>query len=155
VGRTSAINGAFRLSGDKNGMRVERGMRLDVDVSTLKSDDERRDNSMRTVGIETDLYPTATFVTTADIVIPAELASAAQATVNVVGDLTLHGVTRSVTIPMRTQYTGGRVEVVGSLSFPWAFFGMTQPNKSYVTVEADPTLEFQVFFDHGLAQPAS
>jgi hypothetical protein len=36
---------------------------------------------------------------------------------------------------------------VGSLSFPWAMFGMEQPNLSYVTVEADPTLELQLFFD--------
>jgi hypothetical protein len=30
-------------------------------------------------------------------------------------------------------------------------FGMDQPNQSYVTVESDPTLEFQLFFDHTAA----
>ena len=57
-------------------------------------------------------------------------------------------VTRPVSIPLQAQHAGGRIEVVGTLSFPWDHFGMKQPNLSYVTVEADPTLEFQVFFDH-------
>ena len=154
VGRTSAITGAFRLSGDRSGMRVERGLRLDVDVSTLKSDDDRRDNSMRTVGIETDLYPTATFVSTTDIVLPPGVVSGGQAAVTVEGHLTIHGVTRPVALALQAQHTGGRIEVVGTYTFGWDQFEMKQPNKTYVTVESDPTLEFQVYFDHESAKPA-
>lgn len=56
--------------------------------------------------------------------------------------------TRTLDVPVQARYDGGRIEVVGTLSFPWTMFGMDQPNLSYVTVEADPTLEFQLFFDH-------
>ena len=48
---------------------------------------------------------------------------------------------------MHAQHAGGRIEVVG-IELPWDYFEMKQPNLSYVTVEADPTLELQVFFDH-------
>ena len=148
VGRTTAITGSFRLSGDRDVLRVEKGMRIDADLTKLKSDEDRRDDHMRTMAIETDLFPTATFVTTSDIVLPAELTAGGRASVTVAGDLTIHGVTRPVALPVQAQHAGGRIEVVGSLSFPWGYFDMKQPNLSYVTVEADPTLELQVFFDH-------
>ena len=148
VGRTTAITGAFRLSGDREVLRVEKGMRIEADLSKLKSDEDRRDDHMRTMAIETDLFPTATFVTTSDIVLPANLTAGGRASVTVAGDLTIHGVTRPVSLPVQAQHAGGRIEVVGSLSFPWAYFDIKQPNLSYVTVEADPTLELQVFFDH-------
>ena len=151
VGRTSAIAGGFRLIGDGAALRVERGMRIDVDVSTLKSDEDRRDDHMHTMAIESAQFPTATFVTTSDLVLPA---AAGEAATTVEGDLTLHGVTRPVSVPVQAQHAGGRIEVVGSLSFTWDQFDMKRPNLSYVTVESDPTLEFQLFFDHGPAAPA-
>lgn len=154
VGRTSAVTGSFRPSGDRTDLRVEKGMRIDVEVSRLKSDEDRRDDHMRTMAIETELYPTASFVTTSDIVIPPAVTTGGQAFVTAVGDLTIHGVTQRVAIPIHAQHTGGRIEVVGNLAFPWDYFGMKQPNLSYVTVEADPTLEFQVFFDHESTQSA-
>jgi polyisoprenoid-binding protein YceI len=148
VGRTTAITGAFRLTGDRDVLRVEKGMRIEADISKLKSDEDRRDDHMRTMAIETDLFPTASFVTTSDIVLPGDLAAGHAVSVTVAGDLTVHGVTRPVSIPVQAQHAGGRIEVVGSVSFPWEYFEMKQPNLSYVTVEADPTLEVQVFFDH-------
>jgi polyisoprenoid-binding protein YceI len=154
VGRTTAITGAFRLSGDRDVLRVEKGMRIEADLTKLKSDDDRRDDHMRTMAIETDLFPTATFVTTSDIVLPADLTAGGRASVTVAGDLTIHGVTRPVAVPVQAQHTGGRIEVVGSLSFPWAYFDMKQPNLSYVTVEADPTLELQLFFDRDASPSA-
>jgi hypothetical protein len=86
--------------------------------------------------------------TTSDIELPSHLTVGGRAPVHVVGDLTVHGVSRAVSIPVQAQCVGGRIEVVGSLSFPWDYFDMVRPDLSYVTVEADPTLEFEVFFDH-------
>ena len=129
-------------------------MRIDVDVSTLKSDEVRRDDHMRTMAIETDLYPTATFLSTSEIVLPAYAAASGQASLTIVGDLTIHGVSRMVSIPLQAQLVAGRIEIVGTLTFVRDFFDMKQPNLSYVTVEADPTLEFQVFFEHESSRSA-
>ncbi|HEV2759792.1 MAG TPA: YceI family protein [Acidimicrobiales bacterium] len=148
VGRSSAVTGAFHLGAEGSVLRVEKGMRIDVDVSKLKSDEDRRDDHLRTMGLETDLHPTASFVSTSDIVLPADVVAGGRASLMVVGDLTVHGVTRPVSLPLQAQHVDGRIEVVGTLSFRWDYFEMKQPNLSYVTVEADPTLEFQVFFDH-------
>lgn len=147
VGRTGAVTGSFRLAAEGDGYVVRSGMRIEVDLTTLKSDEDRRDDHMRTMAIETDRFPTATFVTTADLAVRADGgASTAQAQAR--GELTLHGVTRTVDLPVQARYDGSRLEVVGTLSFPWDMFDMERPNLSYVTVEADPTMEFQLFFDH-------
>jgi polyisoprenoid-binding protein YceI len=142
VGRTGAVTGSFRLDTGREGVLVRSGMRIEADVSTLKSDEDRRDDHMRTMAIETDRFPTATFVSTSDLVMGPGATSAL-----VRGELTLHGVTRTVEVPVQAGFDGGRIEVVGALSFPWALFDMERPNLSYVTVEADPTMEFQLFFD--------
>jgi polyisoprenoid-binding protein YceI len=148
VGRTEAVTGTFELDRSPTGdIVVRQGMRVDVDVSTLASDQARRDEHMHTMALESDRFPTAGFVTTADIVLPAAAASGGPMTLNAQGDLTVHGVTRPVSIPLQAQRDGDRIEVVGSLTLNWAQFGMTRPDLSYVSVESDPTFEWQLFFD--------
>lgn len=150
VGRTEVVTGGLNLAlGQAGSGLIDRGLRVEVDVSTLKSDAERRDDHMRTMAIETDRYPTATFVTTSDILVPSDLVKGGRARMAANGDLTIHGVTRPVAIPFEAQVSGGLIEVVGSYSFGWDVFEMEQPNLSYLTVESDPTLEFHLLFRHG------
>ncbi len=155
VGRTSAVTGRFDLSPDPGGLRVARGMQIVVDVSTLKSDDDRRDTHIHSIALESDTFPTATFVSTEDLVLPAATAATGgRADIVVKGDLTLHGVTSPVSIPLQAQRSDIRIEVVGSFTFGWGQFAMEQPQLSYVSVNDDPTFEFHLFFDPGTARPA-
>ncbi len=60
-------------------------------------------------------------------------------------DLTIHGVTKRVTLPLDVKAGGSQVEVVGSLTFPFSDFGMSAPNVGgIVTVESNPTLEVKL-----------
>ena len=69
---------------------------------------------------------------------------------DVTGDLTIHGVTKQVTIPLDVQLTGGQGQVVGSLKFPFSDFGMSPPSVGgFVTVESDATLEFKLLLARG------
>ncbi len=76
--------------------------------------------------------------------VPAEALDGATVDVTLVGDLTIHGVTKSVSIPAQAQLTAdGQVNVLGSMTFPFSDFGMTPPNiGGFVSVEDDATLEF-------------
>ena len=70
-----------------------------------------------------------------------------QVSATAIGDLTLHGVTKSVSIPLDAVWQGDVIGVVGSLTFPWEDFGMEQPSSMRVVSLADEvTMEFQVFF---------
>ncbi len=146
VGRTGAITGTIQVSMSGSQAVVATGAKFQVDVSKLASDMSMRDNRIRTMGLESNRFPTATFVSAAPIQVAS--ASGAATKAEVTGDLTIHGVTKRVTIPLDTQLNGARIEVVGSLSFPFSDFGMTAPSiGGFVTVENTAKLEFQLFFD--------
>jgi polyisoprenoid-binding protein YceI len=61
------------------------------------------------------------------------------------GDLTLHGVTKSVDIPAKAQLNGNLVRVAGSLSFPFSDYQINAPNiAGFVAVQDTATLEFLI-----------
>lgn len=144
VGRTTAVTG--RMTVDASGDRlVARDLRMEVDLTQLRSDETRRDNRIRTHGLESNRFPSATFVSTADVSVPATAAASQPFATEVEGDLTLHGITRRVTIPVRGEMTGDYAEVVGSLQFPMSMFAIDPPNiGGFVTVEPNATLEFKI-----------
>ena len=93
VGRTSAVTGTFRVERQANGGFTASGARFEVDLTKLQSDEARRDNRIRTQGLESDRFPTATFVSTSPISVPADAVNGSPVKVSAEGDLTLHGVT--------------------------------------------------------------
>ncbi|HMK13324.1 MAG TPA: YceI family protein [Acidimicrobiales bacterium] len=143
VGRTSDVTGTVTIDGPPF---MVSAADLTVDVTTLASDSDRRDGQIKRRGLETDTYPTATFKLTQPVAIPAEALSGSPVTVQATGDMTIHGVTKSVTIPLQTQINGDKIEIVGSLTFPMSDFGIDPPTiAGIVDVESNATLEFQVF----------
>lgn len=148
VGRTSDVSGGFTAE-EADGGVVARDVSFEVDLTTLESDEERRDNRIRELGLESDRFPTATFVATEPVAVPDAVLDGGAGETEVTGDLTIHGVTKRVTIPLQVQQTGAggdpAVEVVGSLTFPFADFDMEPPNVGvFVTVDPDATLEFRL-----------
>ena len=149
VGRTESVTGTVAVTGS-GAQLVADSVNVEVDVSTLESNEDRRDNRIRTQGLESDEFPTATFVSTAPVTLPAGTEAGQAVKAEVTGDLTLHGVTKRVTIPLDVQLTGGQGQVVGSLKFPFSDFGMTPPSVGgFVTVESDATLEFKLLLARG------
>ena len=145
VGRTHDVKGTVTIDGAGDAFTAS-AADLTVDVTTLVSDSDRRDGQIKHRGLETSTYPTATFKLTQPVTIPAEALSGSPVTVQATGDMTIHGVTKSVTIPLQTQVNGSQLEVVGSLTFPFSDFGMEPPTiGGIVDVEPNATLEFQLF----------
>ena len=122
---------------------------LTVDTTTIQSDEGRRDNRLRNEGLQTDQYPTATFVVTQPVDVPAAALSGTATDLTLTGDLTLHGVTKSVEIPAQAQLTDGKMQVAGALTFPLSDFGITAPNVGgfILSIADEGTLEFLVSFE--------
>ena len=93
VGETNAIVGEIVLDADGNPVA---GSRLDIDLRTLKTDETRRDNYLRTNSLESDTYPLATFVLTGVENWSGPLTEGQTVTFQMVGNLTVHGVTKEV-----------------------------------------------------------
>jgi polyisoprenoid-binding protein YceI len=142
VGRTSAITGDAESTGEGDALKITKAS-FKIDVSTLTSDQDRRDQRIRSIGIESDRFPTATFAL-------AEPIALTKQKVDATGDLTLHGVKERVTIPLQVRQSGKSLEAVGELSFPWGDFGMTAPSVAgFVSVEDTATLEFDLKLTQG------
>ncbi len=148
VGRTHEINGTVTLTASGQALTVS-AADFTVDVSTLTSDRSMRDQRIHSTGLESDSYPKAMFTLTRPIAVPAAATSGSQLTVSATGTLTIHGTTKTVTIPLKAQLSGSRMEIVGSLTFPFEDFGMTPPSiAGFVSVRDSATLEFDLFFQH-------
>ena len=144
VGRTSAVTGSATLEASGDALAVAAAS-FEADLSQLESDEGRRDNRIRSIGLESDTFPIATFVLTEAIEVPAEALTGATVDVTLTGDLAIHGVTKRVSIPGQARLNGDRIEVVGSLTFPFSDFGMTPPDVAgFVQVEEDATLELLI-----------
>jgi polyisoprenoid-binding protein YceI len=142
VGRTPQVTGTMTIAGT-----TVPNASFEVDMTTLTTDDGRRDNAIRTQAIETARFPTATFVLTQPISLGSIPADGQQIQVDAQGSLTLHGVTKAVTIPLQAQRKGDVIAVVGSLEVPFSDYSISQPRAAAVlSVEDKGTFEVQLFF---------
>jgi polyisoprenoid-binding protein YceI len=146
VGRTSSITGSMTITQSGSAYTVSAAT-VTVNVNTLTSDRSMRDQRIHQMGLESDRYPTATFVLTTPIDLPAGATTGQVVNVSAIGQLTIHGVTRTVTIPIQARLTGTQVEIAGSITFPFSQFGMTPPSiGGFVTVQDNATMEFDLKF---------
>lgn len=142
VGRTTAITGSLAFDGSKI-----TDVSIEADLSKLQSDRSQRDNALRQQALETNRFPTATFKLTQPIQLSGAPEDGKPVEATAVGDLTIHGVTKSVSIPLQGQLTNGQVVVVGSLDLVFADFSIQQPRAvSVLSVENHGLLELQLIF---------
>jgi polyisoprenoid-binding protein YceI len=150
VGRTDAITGSITVETTGSTSTLTAAT-LTVDTTSIASDKPQRDGRLRNEGLQTDTYPTATFKLTKPVEIPAAALAGTASDVTLTGDLTLHGVTKSVDIPAKAQLINGTIQVAGSIGFPLSDYGMTAPNIGgfIVSIADNGTLEFLVSFSKG------
>ena len=145
VGRTQDVTATLVFDGS-----AITDVQVQADLTSLASDSAMRDGQLKRQALETTTYPTATFLLTQEIALDGVPADGETVTATAIGDLTLHGVTRSVSIPLQGQFTDGFVVVVGSLDIRFADFGIKQPTSPAVLgVEDHGLLELQLIFQQG------
>jgi len=147
VGRTSDVTGSITIVEAGDEAQLSAG-EIAIDTTTIASDEDRRDDRLRTEGLQTDQFPTATFTLTQPVDVPAAALGGTATDLTLVGDLTLHGVTKSVEIPAQAVLADGTIQVAGSLTFPLADFQITAPNVGgfIISIADEGALEFLVRF---------
>jgi polyisoprenoid-binding protein YceI len=150
IGRTTDVTGSIVLTVDGSATTLSEGS-IDVNTTTITSDKSMRDNRLRTQGLETDSYPTATFKLTQPVEVPAAALAGTATDITLTGDLTLHGVTKSVEIPAQAKLADGTVQVLGSITFPLSDYGIVPPNVGGFVISVADTgaLEFIAVFAKG------
>ena len=142
VGRSSEVVASFAFDG-----RNLSNLHVSVNLRALKSDDSRRDAQLRTQAIESDRFPSAHFVFVGPTNIGGVPAEGEEAHVILIGDLTLHGVTRPVTAHIYGARKGELTVVVGHTEVLFSDFGIKPPQSIVVaSVDDRATVEFQLIF---------
>ena len=148
VGRSEGVTASVTIV-RAGGNLVARNLQATVDMTRIASDESRRDSRMRTDGLETEKFPSATF-SGADVAIPADAEQGNAVKIVLTGKLTLHGVTRSVEIPAEARAKGATMEVVGSLAIKMADWGIQPPEiADFVKADDDGVLEFKLVMKQG------
>ena len=144
VGRTPNVSGSLTIAGTK-----VTAVTVTADLTALQSNDHRRDGQLARQGIQTSQFPTATFTLTSPLDLGSVPADGQEIQVTATGQLTLHGVTRDVQIPLNAKLSGSTIAVSGSLQIAFADYGIEKPNSFMVlTIADDATMELQLFFTH-------
>jgi polyisoprenoid-binding protein YceI len=137
TGRTTAVTGDFTLAGTEVSAAS-----FSVDLTQVSSDRSQRDGQFQGRIMETSQFPTATFELTEPIDIGSVPADGVEIKPKATGKLTLHGVTKTVTIPLTAKRTGNDIQVLGSLPITFADYNIDDPSGGPASVGKTGTLEF-------------
>ena len=144
VGRTSDVTGTLTLEGT-----TITSVEISANLTSLASDDPMRDGQLARQGIQTSQFPTATFKLTQPIALGSLPAEGGTVTATATGELTLHGVTKTVQIPLSATLSGGIVTVTGSLAIQFADYAIDPPNSFKVlSIDDHGVMELQLHFRH-------
>ena len=125
IGTTDAVSGVILLGAD-NQIPAE-GSELRVDLSKMTSDSDRRDRYVRQNTLSTGLHPFAVFVPREVPGLPFPLPTQGEATFQMVGDMTMHGVTSGLVWDVTATFDGDEITGQAITEFPFDKFGMTRP----------------------------
>ena len=143
VGRTTAVTGTMEVAGDT----VEK-VRIEADLTQLRSDEDRRDNAIRQRGLESERFPTATLELAEPIKLAATPTEGEDVRGQGTGRLTVHGVTREVDLDLQGRWTGETIQVAGQLPVKMRDFQIEPPRFGpVVSIEDSATIEINLVFE--------
>lgn len=141
-GRTPDVSGTMVIDGT-----TATEADIDADLSTLVSDEPFRDGTLGGQSLETDRFPGAKFTLTEPIEFGPAPSERETVKVDATGTLTVHGVTRDVTIPLDAKFVRDVIVVTGLLEIRFADYGIEKPVAGRVlSIEDHGQMELQLFF---------
>ena len=141
AGRTEDVTGTLEIDGT-----TATAVSIEVDLTTLSSDESIRDGQVQSRILETGEFPSATFELTEPVDFGTEPADQEEITVSATGDLTAHGVTQTVTVELTARKNGAAVEVTGTIPVTWSDFDINDPSGGPAQVEDSGEIEFALSF---------
>lgn len=141
IGKSAKISGEIAVDAD-DGVLSE-ASRFVIDASAFVSDRERRDGYVRDRLLTAEQYPTIVFVPTGVRGLTIPPSGSGTSTFELLGDLTLRGVTRSTTWRATARFENGQVSGTASTRFTFADFEMEKPRvRSVLSVDDTIGLEY-------------
>ncbi len=139
TGRTSQVEGSITIDG-----LTLSAAEFTVDVASIETDSSQRDRYFRESALRTSEHPTATFSLTVPVTATAVPVAGETIEQELTGNLTIAGVTQSVTFTAQLRTDGETTEIAGQIPISFADFGVTAPNLGFVSVEDTGFVEFSL-----------
>ncbi|MDP9283158.1 MAG: YceI family protein, partial [Chloroflexota bacterium] len=134
--------GSFTLDPDGT---FATGSKISVDMTTVTTDDRQRTDSIRRDPLEVTRFRTSELVPKKTSGLTLPLARSGDFTFQLTGDLTLHGVTKSVTFDVKATRSNGKLTAIATANPSWKFgdFGMEPPSSfSVLSIVDEIRMEF-------------
>ena len=137
TGRTSDVTGDLVITGT-----TIDAAEFTVDLTTVESGEDRRDNQFHGRIMDTGTYPTAAFALTEPIVLDVVPADLEEITVSATGEFTIHGVTKPVAFELKARRNGGAIEVNGTIPVVFSDYEIPDASGGPATVADNGEIEF-------------
>lgn len=145
IGKTSAVTGVLVL--EAGGKVVTDASTITVDLRTLASDSDRRDRIIQNSPLQTAQHPNVVLRVRELRGLRFPWPTTGEVKFDLVGDLTLKGVTKPTTWQVTAQAKDGGLAGTALTSFTFTEFGMERPRgMSVLTVEDLVKLEYDFHF---------
>ncbi len=138
VGTTHTEQGTFQIGTGADPLVAS--MNVSVDLRTLQTDSERRDNYVRQNTLETDSYPMATFVSACAANLPTNYVDGQTAHFQITGNLTLHGKTNKEVFDVQGKLVGDTTTGTATTTIYMTDFGMQPPNLANIAISQNQVL---------------
>ena len=143
VGQTTSVTGSILITGTT----VTSGS-FSVDMTTVSSDQSRRDDQFNGRIMDISTYPTATFGLTKPLPLGTLPGDGVVVAESATGDLNMHGVTKTVTFQVSAKRSGASIQVSGSIPIVFADWSISNPSGGPATTDDHGILEFLLNFSH-------
>jgi polyisoprenoid-binding protein YceI len=97
--------------------------------------------------LDVSAFPTAVFVAQ-PVTLPSGADAGQTETISVPGQLTVHGVTKSVNASIQLRVSGSTAQIAGSIATNMSDFGVSPPSIGFTTVQPAVTVEFSLNLAH-------
>ena len=144
VGETKSLTGAIAF--DAKGKVIRDESKFTLDAGTFVSDQNRRDGYVRGRLLESDDYPTISFVPTEVRGVKLPVPTSGSAQIQMLGDLTVHGVTRPTTWNGTVQFNNAGLTGNASTAFTFEDIQLDQPRVPVLLSVAD-TIKLEISFN--------
>lgn len=142
TGQTNKVTGSMTVSGT-----TISAVDLTVDMASISSDRTQRDGQFRSRIMETSQFPTSTFKLSSPIPLDTVPGAGTVVTQQATGQLTLHGVTKTVTFQVKAQRTAaGTIEANGEIPIVFADYNIDDPSGGPAQTKDNGLLVFTVVF---------
>ena len=143
VGETNEVSGTIAF--DAGGGIVTPDSKIGVNLAGLTSDSDRRDGYVRSRSLETDTYPTAEFLIQDAAGLPWPLPADGEASFQIMGDLTVHGVTKPSIWDVAGKFDGDSFTGTAKTSFTFEEFDIAVP-RVRVVLSVDNNIRLELDF---------